>query len=144
VEKYDRAGQAADDNKIQRMRFVCCITKATDTHSEYVILIDFPRQHWLSERALCYVTAHCLFCLLQNSTETTTSFGAQRHHGDAIHWATLHPPPPIAGRYHLTRAVAFIPKLRRATGWSVRGSNLSEGEIFRTLSDRPWGPPSLL
>ena len=43
VEKYDRAGQATYDNKIQRMRFACCITKATDTRSEYVILIDFPR-----------------------------------------------------------------------------------------------------
>jgi hypothetical protein len=24
------------------------------------------------------------------------------------------------------------------------GSNLGGGEIFRTRSDRPWGPPSLL
>jgi hypothetical protein len=27
------------------------ITKATDTHSDYVILIAFPRQQWLRERA---------------------------------------------------------------------------------------------
>jgi len=33
---------------------------------------------------------------------------------------------------------------QRATGWTVRGSNPREGEIFRTRSDRPWGPPSLL
>jgi hypothetical protein len=33
------------------MRFVCWIIKATDTHSEYVILIAFPRQQWLRERA---------------------------------------------------------------------------------------------
>ena len=33
---------------------------------------------------------------------------------------------------------------RLATGWTVRGSNPGEGEIFRTCSDRPWGPPSLL
>ena len=31
-----------------------------------------------------------------------------------------------------------------ATGWTVRGSNPSGGEIFRTCPDRPWGPPSLL
>jgi hypothetical protein len=37
VEKYGTAGQATDDNIIQRMRFACWITKATDTHSEYVI-----------------------------------------------------------------------------------------------------------
>jgi hypothetical protein len=30
------------------------------------------------------------------------------------------------------------------TGWTVRGSNHGEGEIFRTRPDRPWGPPSLL
>jgi hypothetical protein len=43
VEKYGTARQATDDNIIQRMRFACWITKATDTHSEYVILIAFPR-----------------------------------------------------------------------------------------------------
>jgi len=33
-----------------RMRFACCITKATDRHSEYVILFPFPLQQWLHER----------------------------------------------------------------------------------------------
>jgi hypothetical protein len=51
VEKCGKAGQATDDNIIRRMRFACWITKATDTHSEYVILIAFPRQQWLRERA---------------------------------------------------------------------------------------------
>jgi hypothetical protein len=41
VEKYGRARQATDDNIIRRMRFACWITKATDTHSQYVILIFF-------------------------------------------------------------------------------------------------------
>jgi hypothetical protein len=36
------------------------------------------------------------------------------------------------------------PVYRLATGWTVRGSNPDGGEIFRTRSDRPWGPPSLL
>ena len=31
-----------------------------------------------------------------------------------------------------------------ATDWTVLGSNLGEGEIFRTRPDRTWGPPSLL
>ena len=30
------------------------------------------------------------------------------------------------------------------TGWTVRGSNLGKGEIFRTRPDRPWGPLRLL
>jgi hypothetical protein len=44
MEKYGTARHATDDNIIRRMRFTCWITKATDTHVEYVILIAFPRQ----------------------------------------------------------------------------------------------------
>jgi hypothetical protein len=36
---------------IWRMRNACCITKATNTHSEYVVLIAFPLQQRLDERA---------------------------------------------------------------------------------------------
>jgi hypothetical protein len=36
---------------MRRMRIVCWIAKATDTHPECEILIVFPRQHWLRERA---------------------------------------------------------------------------------------------
>ena len=50
-EKYGTARQDTDDNIIRRMRFAWWITKATDTHTEYVILIAFPRQKWLRERA---------------------------------------------------------------------------------------------
>jgi len=41
VGKYGRVRQATDDNIILRMRIVRWITKATDTHSEYVTLIAF-------------------------------------------------------------------------------------------------------
>jgi hypothetical protein len=51
TEKYDRSKTATDDNIIRRMRFACCITKATDTHSECVIVIAFPGQQWLRECA---------------------------------------------------------------------------------------------
>jgi hypothetical protein len=51
VEKYGNAIHATDGNIIQRMRFACQITKATDTHSEYVMSIAFPRQQWLRECA---------------------------------------------------------------------------------------------
>jgi hypothetical protein len=37
--KVERTGQAIDDNMAI---FLCWITKATYTHSEYVILIAFP------------------------------------------------------------------------------------------------------
>jgi hypothetical protein len=42
-EKYGRAGQAMDDNIIQRVHFAYELTKATDTHSEYLILSAFPQ-----------------------------------------------------------------------------------------------------
>jgi len=48
---------------IRRMGFVCWITKATDTHTEYEILvIAYQQQQWLHERAtvLCYTYIACL------------------------------------------------------------------------------------
>ena len=39
---------------VWRTRIACCIPKATDTHSEYVILIAFPTRQWLH--------VHCLSC----------------------------------------------------------------------------------
>jgi len=42
---------------IWRMRIAQCITKATDTHSEYVTLIAFPRHKALRER----VSVSCLY-----------------------------------------------------------------------------------
>jgi hypothetical protein len=65
VGKYGRVGHATGDNIIWCMCFACQITKATDTHSEYVILIAFPRQQWLCEYAstLCYMNiAHLVVC----------------------------------------------------------------------------------
>jgi len=34
LEKYGKAGQAADNNIIGHMRIACCVNKDTDTHSE--------------------------------------------------------------------------------------------------------------
>jgi hypothetical protein len=46
VENYDMAGQATDSNIIWRLQIAWCVAKATDTQSEYVMLIAFPQQHW--------------------------------------------------------------------------------------------------
>jgi hypothetical protein len=37
---------------IRLMRITCWMTKATDTHSECVTLIAFPRQEWLTQTRL--------------------------------------------------------------------------------------------
>jgi hypothetical protein len=71
VEKYGTTGRATGDNAIfnnrdniiRRMRVACWITKATDTHSEYVMRSAFPRQQWLRERASSLrLYAQCLSC----------------------------------------------------------------------------------
>ena len=49
VGKYGRSGQVTDDNIIRRMRIAWRITKATNTHSEYVIITYFPLRQWLQD-----------------------------------------------------------------------------------------------
>ena len=60
---------------IRRMRFACWIPKATNTHSEYVILIAFPLQQWLHEHAsmLRYSYSYTA-CLVDNSKLTVFTF----------------------------------------------------------------------
>ena len=63
VEKCGRAGQAADGNIIRRTRFACWIHKATNTHSEYVIIIVFPLLPWLTLTPLgVTLYLNCLSC----------------------------------------------------------------------------------
>ena len=63
VEKYNVARQAAYDDIIRSMRFACWINKATNTHSEYVIIISFPLQQWLQERVSALRHTTLLFLL---------------------------------------------------------------------------------
>ena len=86
MEKYGRARQVKDDNKIWRVRIACWITEATDTDSEYVIIIAFPWLQTLRESAsmlrhtYAYIT--CLVCLETRATvgiETRTTLYAIMH-----------------------------------------------------------------
>ena len=61
VEKYGRTRQATDDNIIRSMSIACYITKATDTHSEYVIIIVFFQRQKLLGEGAANVIAHCLY-----------------------------------------------------------------------------------
>ena len=72
-EKYCRAGQATGDNTVERdrpqvtiwgMRITCWITKATNTHSEYVNTYCFPG---CTNAPQCYVTLTLPVLLLQYS-----------------------------------------------------------------------------
>ena len=61
---YGTVIQTTDDNKIRRMRFVCWITKATDTHPEYVTV--FHGNSGYVKAPQYYVYVHCLTCLLSS------------------------------------------------------------------------------
>jgi hypothetical protein len=75
VEKYGTARHATGDNIIRLLRVARWITKATDTHSEYVIFIASARQKWLRERAsmlrYAYIASSAVI-----STETRPALGA--------------------------------------------------------------------
>ena len=58
MEKCYVTGQATYDSIMRRMRFARWITNATNTHSEYVILIAFSRQQWLRERVIVLRYTH--------------------------------------------------------------------------------------
>jgi hypothetical protein len=51
VEKHGRTRQATNVNIARSMRFVCWVTKATDTHSYYEYSTAFPQHQWLHQRA---------------------------------------------------------------------------------------------
>ena len=54
---------------IWRLGIAIWITTATNTHSEYVLLVAFRQQQWLCERS-CLLRLHVLACLAQLITAT--------------------------------------------------------------------------
>jgi hypothetical protein len=63
VDKYDRVGQATDDNIIRHMRFACWVSKATGTSSEYVIFIAVSTKTMgIRTRLIVTLYVHCLSC----------------------------------------------------------------------------------
>jgi len=60
---YSQTGH--NDNTLQRMR-IAWITKATNTHSQYITLSAFPLQQWLQwKSSKCYVYTYT-DCLVIN------------------------------------------------------------------------------
>jgi len=53
VQEYGKAVRATNDNIIRHIRIACWITKATDTHSEYVTL--FHCNNGCTKAAQCYL-----------------------------------------------------------------------------------------
>jgi hypothetical protein len=98
VEKIGRARQVTDD-VIWRMRLACWITKATETHSEYVILIAFSPQQWLNKRAsiLCYAYIALLVTKTDTACSWSVSVGLIIYHTAhlwrllTLHWTAVCP-----------------------------------------------------
>ena len=61
MQKYSTARRLTDVNIIRHMCIACCVTKATDTHSEYVNTYSFSTAKMVT-RTLLNVTlyVHCL------------------------------------------------------------------------------------
>jgi hypothetical protein len=73
MEKYTRIIQDTEDNIIRPIRFAYWITKATDVHSEYVVLMSFHGNRTrLSFKCICTVPVlfYDLECTLKEETAT--------------------------------------------------------------------------
>jgi hypothetical protein len=83
--QYSRIGHRW---QIRSMRIACWIPEDTYTHSEYVILIAFPMQQWLCERASVlhrYVYRVLLFCYWRGRCVLQLALSPNATYGH--HWA---------------------------------------------------------
>ena len=85
-EKYGTVRQATDDIIIRRMRIACWVTKATDNHSEYVILPAFPQQQWLLKKASVssYTYISCLIIWIFQTSRSATHCSRACHQRDCV------------------------------------------------------------
>jgi len=60
MEKYATGRQPTCDNVTQSMGFECWVTKATNKHSEYVLLLALPLQQWFRESASLLRNKHII------------------------------------------------------------------------------------
>ena len=89
VEKYGTAGQATDGEMAQRMRFACWITKATDTHSEYVILLLFHRNNSYANAPQYYVQRALpvlLILCVSKSKRADERNSTKKPHWNRVYW----------------------------------------------------------
>ena len=74
VEKHRTAKQTTDYSTIRRMRIAWWVHKATNTHSEYVIVIAFPLQQWLRERVSVLRYTYIVFFLILSPHSLVLNF----------------------------------------------------------------------
>ena len=88
------------------MHFACCITKARNTHPEYVIFIAFPLQQLLRERAsMLHFYVPCLSCLIMPTLSGTQLSIKQG----------LDPTSIFSGRQNFEHSLSCVEDSRNAT-----------------------------
>ena len=100
--------------KIWPMRTACCITRATNTHSQYVILIAFPLQQCLHERAsmLRYTYIACLvisYSTQRNCTPDSNIRNYTDYFWFILSYMTYHPQRDVNGAktiFHLANIIS--------------------------------------
>jgi hypothetical protein len=125
--KSGRARQASDDNIIRRMRFACCMIEDTNTHSEYVILIVFPQQHWLRKRTP----------LLRLPVLLTV--------GTRQRWLVSHTRRLLYRRCNVSRSHCLGGRVGPSAVWTLlaKRKHLASGHLVRSLVTTPITAPRL-
>ena len=101
-----------------------------------------------------YVSLLCMFCSKYSVTNIPTHINRNYITFSRVKVKLSYSIPwqhrPMGGEEVKLHSFFFGIKRRRqvrqrlAKGWTVGGSKLGKGNIFRTRTDRPRGPPSLL
>jgi len=115
---------------VRGMRIACWITKATNTHSKYVIIIAFPLQQWLHEcasmlsdtYAACFISTHSWLALrpAAMSFPRYKSVGAWYWPLNSIYWnctSTCSICPHGEDRHKFT--FSLLPLAKTAGLWNV-------------------------
>jgi len=147
-EKYFTTGRHTDDNITRRMRFACAVPKATNTHSEYVILIVFPLQKWWQEKATLsrYTYVACrvhIWCALNVSRQNTDyeqnfkNFHICTEHpaiSKVFHYQLMHKPIVFKGVLNFTLT---LQQLQHVSVWSPSSGvvlcELANGRALKRL-----------
>ena len=77
MQNYGRVRKNTDGNIIRRMRVANSMTKDKNTQAEYLVLIAFPRQQWLCQRASvlrCIYIACLVTSYFRSSVVSSFSF----------------------------------------------------------------------
>ena len=125
---------------IWRMRVACCIPKATNTHSEYVMLIAFffSVQQRLCER-VSLLQIHCLYCFDSHFDYRTVSTASLHCYSSLLSVRPMCPCMSIALRM---REISYVSRYTDKVRGSISGGSRSFSSAER--SHLLWTAPSFL